>query len=882
VTEEEVTIVGKFINDISGPAARAEESIRELDNANDDLHTSSVRSTHAQRQQRDEMGRFARVSGDAARGATRVERQMRRLDESLGDGRSSGRRGGLTRRTKDSTSAWTKMKNVLGGLWKVIGYTKIPLLIGGVTTLIPAVTALSGELVGVVGALAPMSGLVMAFPAAAVGFLSVLGTMKVGLSGVGEAMKVLSDPKATIEQINEAFKELGPNATKFAVQGANIGREWKKTTNVVREALTGELIGPMKQLADTYMPRLQGSMEGVAHSLGAVVNRFTALARTKQALTDFDKLSKANARNVKVWGDTTVNFGVGFRGWMVAAIPMIDKFSTLIQKISQHFMAWSNSKRGRDSLTRFFDRTYKVTTGVVRTLKDFAVGLWNIMSLGTGLGDSLGKSTGDIAENFRKWTQSDAGRARIKKFFDDIHPVITAVAHFLGSILTALVNIGSNSDNLNTTKDVFNTLAGLGPALKIAGNTILQDVIPAIGTIATGLANAFTWADKIKGPFGELAKAALAIGAVLGIKNAPAIASKIGGSLFERFFGAKSRGASPTNPMYVWVMNSLGGGLPGGRPVGGPGGGKLVRGLRTLGIKGGAPAAISGTAWGGAAVAGTAALDVATVGTALKGISNLPKMFGQMGLNKQVNTLYGEFYNKEATPQQKAILDKFRGDIYAGLQRTQKQSTWDKLTGNVHTGMLEAAVKGVTEALKDPVAVKQFSSTGTYIAGVVSRSFLDPTNQSKVQAGVDSYLNNITAQLGFTPIMISAADQRAHKGRWAGGPVWPGEKFNVGELQPEVFLGRSGKTRLLGAHGQEQTTFDEPGVVIPSVRLANRALAPQGRGGPMQVIEHTPHLTLQFTEPVNSEVDIERAALMAHRRLQQEQAERGIKHGGRS
>jgi hypothetical protein len=33
---------------------------------------------------------------------------------------------------------------------------------------------------------------------------------------------------------------------------------------------------------------------------------------------------------------------------------------------------------------------------------------------------------------------------------------------------------------------------------------------------------------------------------------------------------------------------------------------------------------------------------------------------------------------------------------------------------------------------------------------------------------------------------------------------------------------------------------------------------------------------------VNSEVDIERAALMAHRRLQQEQAERGIKHGGRS
>jgi hypothetical protein len=284
----------------------------------------------------------------------------------------------------------------------------------------------------------------------------------------------------------------------------------------------------------------------------------------------------------------------------------------------------------------------------------------------------------------------------------------------------------------------------------------------------------------------------------------------------------------------------------------------------------------------GAAVGGVAALDVATVGTALKGLSNLPKMFGQMGLNKQVNTLYGEFYNKEATPQQKAILDKFRGDIYAGLQRTQKQSTWDKLTGNVHTGMLEAAVKGVTEALKDPVAVKQFSSTGTYIAGVVSRSFLDPTNQSKVQAGVDSYLNNITAQLGFTPIMISAADQRAHKGRWAGGPVWPGEKFNVGELQPEVFLGRSGKTRLLGAHGQEQTTFDEPGVVIPSVRLANRALAPQGRGGPMQVIEHTPHLTLQFTEPVNSEVDIERAALMAHRRLQQEQAERGIKHGGRS
>ncbi len=89
-----------------------------------------------------------------------------------------------------------------------------------IAALLPALSAgvgaLGAAVMGAAGALAPLAGLLIAYP----GFLAALGqglvVTKMAFSGVGDAVKVLTEPGSSLQEINEAMAKLGPNGRQFA------------------------------------------------------------------------------------------------------------------------------------------------------------------------------------------------------------------------------------------------------------------------------------------------------------------------------------------------------------------------------------------------------------------------------------------------------------------------------------------------------------------------------------------------------------------------------------------------------------------------------------------------------------------------------------------
>lgn len=71
------------------------------------------------------------------------------------------------------------------------------------------------------------------------------------------------------------------------------------------------------------------------------------------------------------------------------------------------------------------------------------------------------------------------------------------------------------------------------------------------------------------------------------------------------------------------------------------------------------------------------------------------------------------------------------------------------------------------------------------------------------------------------PERLNPRSPEGDHGRFAGGPVWPGAKFTVGELGKEMFIPDSGRPQMVGVGGQEDRTFATSGMIVPNHLLAH-------------------------------------------------------------
>lgn len=123
------------------------------------------------------------------------------------------------------------------------------------------------------------------------------------------------------------------------------------------------------------------------------------------------------------------------------------------------------------------------------------------------------------------------------------------------------------------------------------------------------------------------------------------------------------------------------------------------------------------------------------------------------------------------------------------------------------------------------------------INGVI-RGFNAAITLANSLPGIDiSLIGEIRASGAATS--AAAAGYQRPDGRWAGGPVWAGQPFLVGEMGPE--LARIGNSlQLLGANGPELRTFPDSGQVLNATqteRVMTAAAAAPTRGGDGSTLE---------------------------------------------
>lgn len=365
------------------------------------------------------------------------------------------------------------------------------------------ITSLAQGVIGLVGVLQNASGAAALLPAALAGVVAVAATVKIGLSGVGDAFKALASGDTA--KLNEALKKLAPSAQEFVRSAQAIKPAFDDMKLSVQQALFQNLGGTLRDIGARFLPVLKTGFTGIAAELNTAavgIGRFLTDARTTgQVGSIFDNIRKSVAA-----------LAPSFTSILDALLNITDVGSTFLpglansfSKVTDNFAQFIQKSKDSGALSDFIQTAIDTIKQLGTVIKNVFGILGDVINAANISGGGLLNNLISITDEIHKFTSSAEGSQAINTFFVSMSKVIAAVLPivlnlagiFATQLAPALANI------VTTLAPVVNQFLGaLGEALKAAIPGIqalvqgfadliagLQPALPAIGQLAAVLGN---------------------------------------------------------------------------------------------------------------------------------------------------------------------------------------------------------------------------------------------------------------------------------------------------------------------------------------------------------------------------------------------------------
>lgn len=410
---------------------------------------------------------------------------------------TKGNRGELDKSSK-STRAWSmnaKAAARASELWnkgtykaeaaqkllmKTLKMFKFSAIATGMQLIVSGVAALGGAAYAAVSGLVPMVGVLGALPAIMLALAATLAVVKLGFSNIGAALKVVSDPASTLEQIHTAMAGLSPAARTFVLQ-----------LNSAKKATTGWRDSIQAAMLPGFTKGLE-RINSILPTIGAGLTRDAkAVGRLGQALgTD---LATHGSDLETIFGNNEKLINKGLNPALRAALSILLSFAVAGGPLALRFATWLGEsathladivQQGRNSgqLTAFLQRAGDLAAGTAHVLTNVVVALFNIGKESQNASAMMGHGLTDVTDRWRKWTETVEGKNAIRQWFNNAMPPLEALGRTVVGLAKAFNGLGA-SGNLTTLINQINT--ELVPAISSFVHGAASQLGPALVDAAT-------------------------------------------------------------------------------------------------------------------------------------------------------------------------------------------------------------------------------------------------------------------------------------------------------------------------------------------------------------------------------------------------------------
>lgn len=357
---------------------------------------------------------------------------------------------------------------------------------------------------GLVAAASQLSGLLLFLPGGVAMLGAAFATLKVGLSGVADA---LGGDK-------EALAKLAPSAREAVVAVNSFSKAWQAVKRDTQDALFHEVEQSVRGLGEVYIPMLQRRLPEIAAGFNVMGQLAANALYQPKARNSIDTILANTAHELKDMPNLLANLTGGFLTLAGASSKRLVGMGYMIDKLSGQFAHWADGFVSSGAFDRTLDHALDGLTNLWLIGKNVASAIgsvWTALGQGSAKADKLagGSGTGgplqflkemsasiadlfgqkDMQGGFKALGQalSDVAGAAggvllaalktIVPLFKDLQPVVTRVAQAVGSLLVnALHDLGPPIGRF--IKEYGPSFAN---AIEHIGGFIKDHVLPVLG-----------------------------------------------------------------------------------------------------------------------------------------------------------------------------------------------------------------------------------------------------------------------------------------------------------------------------------------------------------------------------------------------------------------
>lgn len=411
----------------------------------------------------------------------------RRAGRDYGQGFMAGLRrtlrgflGGLMMTLRPLT---TGLLAALGGVAKLAGVGLIAgtvaAAVGGLASAIAGLIPLIAELVEVAVAAA---GALLLIPGAIAGLIAVVATAKLGLKGMGDAMKAIASGDAA--QLAEAMKKLAPQARLFVREIQRMKPAFDRLRLRIQNTLFANLARTLREIGRQVLPVIMRGLDGIAAVLNGTIRSFMLFlldAQTRLDLARILNLSASAARNLFAGLRPILQI---LRDIAVVGLEVLTSITAGFSRVMSGFaedIARLRASGGLEDIIRDGLEALKLLGGL----------LGDVLGILRSIARAAGEADGLFAffDRINRLLQTDQAQESLRRFFDALSEIGAALMPVLLALLQGLIPVAEGIAEIAKAFSPALTvlLLSLGNALALLAGPIAA-LAPLIGELARGLA----------------------------------------------------------------------------------------------------------------------------------------------------------------------------------------------------------------------------------------------------------------------------------------------------------------------------------------------------------------------------------------------------------
>lgn len=263
-----------------------------------------------------------------------------------------------------------------------------------------------------------------------------------GQRAIAEA---LAQSASSANAINEAMKDLSPQAKEFAKYIAGLKPVLKDLRAAAGEMLFGPLQKAIQNLVDNLVPVLLPILKATGGVLGEIAVAVSEVFTNARNLKIFEK----------VFGGTNLevlrNFGAAFANLLDAALKVLEavapltlRFSEWVKTVTAGWKATLNAEGGVKNLTDKFNAAGDIAARLGKVLKSTYEGIKEFFGAGTEAGMKIWEAFGKSMDGLKAFSQEGKKTGELQKKFDQIANNVIAIGSALGEVVKGLFELAGN------------------------------------------------------------------------------------------------------------------------------------------------------------------------------------------------------------------------------------------------------------------------------------------------------------------------------------------------------------------------------------------------------------------------------------------------------